>query len=142
MKNLLFLFALLVFASSYGQGNFEITSNNELVWEKIIDENIEIKSQTISLKSTSNRAAYLRDIKSAELFVEHKGERTRLYVKNIKQKSFDIDREENVEDIVIKKGVFRNFFILLNPSFPSIKTSSTSSVNISLIALLRILPSS
>lgn len=111
MKNLLFLFALLVFASSYGQGNFKMTSNNELVWEKIIDENIEIKSQTISLKSTSNRAAYLRDIKSAELFVEHKGERTRLYVKNIKQKSFDIDREENVEDIVIKKGVFRNFFI-------------------------------
>lgn len=111
MKNLLFLFALLVFASSYGQGNFKITSNNELVWEKIIDENIEIKSQTISLKSTSNRAAYLRDIKSAELFVEHKGERTRLYVKNIKQKSFDIDREENVEDIIIKKGVFRNFFI-------------------------------
>ena len=112
MKNLLFLFALLVFASSYGQGNFKITSNNELVWEKIIDENIEIKSQTISLKSTSNRVAYLRDIKSAELFVEHKEERTRLYVKNIKQKSFDIDREENVEDIVInKKGVFRNFFI-------------------------------
>ena len=112
MKKLLLLSALLILACSYGQGNFRITSNNELVWEKILDENIEIESQTISLKSTSKKTVYLRDIKSAELIVQHNGERTRLYVKNIKQKSFDVDREENVEDIVInKKGVFRKFFI-------------------------------
>ena len=103
MKKLLLLSALLIFACSYGQGNFRITSNNELVWEKILDENIEIESQTISLKSTSKKVPYLRDIQSAELIVQHNGERTRLYVKNIKQKSFDIDREENVEDIVINK---------------------------------------
>jgi len=44
--------------------------------------------------------------------VQHKGERTRFYVKNIKQRTYDIDREEDVEDIVInKKGVFKEFFI-------------------------------
>lgn len=74
MKKLLFLSAFLIFACSYGQGNFRITSNNELVWEKILDENIEIESQTISLKSTSKKVAYLRDIQSAELIVQHNGE--------------------------------------------------------------------
>lgn len=112
MKKLLLLSALLVFACSYGQGNFKITSNNELVWEKILTENIEIESQTISLKSTSKSSVYLRHIKSAELIVQHKGGRTRLYVKNIKQRTFDIDAEEDIEDIVInKKGAFKNFFI-------------------------------
>jgi hypothetical protein len=112
MKKLLLLSALLIFACSYGQGNFKITSNNELVWEKILNEHIEIESQTISLKRTSKSSVYLRHIKSAELFVQHKGERTRLYVKNIKQRTFDIDREEGVENTVIsKKGGFRKFFI-------------------------------
>jgi hypothetical protein len=33
-------------------------------------------------------------------------------VKNIKRRTFDIDVEEDVEDIVInKKGVFKKFFI-------------------------------
>jgi hypothetical protein len=82
------------------------------VWEKILNENIEIDSQTISLKSTSKSVVYLRNNLSAELIVQHKGERTRLYVKNIKRRTFDIDAEEDVEDIVInKKGVFRKFFI-------------------------------
>jgi hypothetical protein len=112
MKKLLLLSVLLIFAFSYGQGNFKITSNDELVWEKILNENIEIDSQTISLKSTSKSVVYLRNNLSAELIVQHKGERTRLYVKNIKRRTFDIDAEEDVEDIVInKKGVFRKFFI-------------------------------
>jgi hypothetical protein len=82
------------------------------VWEKILNEHIEIESQTISLKSTSKSAVYLRNKLSAELIVQHKGERTRLYVKNIKRRTFDIDAEEDVEDIVInKKGVFKEFFI-------------------------------
>jgi hypothetical protein len=112
MRKLLLLSALLTLSFSYGQGYFKITSNNELVWEKILDENIEIESQTISLKSTSKSAAYLRNIRSAELIVQHKGERTRLYIKNIKQRTYDIDREEDVENIVInKKGAFKKFFI-------------------------------
>jgi hypothetical protein len=112
MKKLLLLSALLIFACSYGQGKFKITSNNELVWEKILNENIEIESQTISLKSTSKSVVYLRNNLSAELIVQHKGERTRLYVKNIKRRTFDIDAEEYIEDIVInKKGVFKKFFI-------------------------------
>lgn len=112
MRKLLLLSALLTLSFSYGQGYFKITSNNELVWEKILDENIEIESQTISLKSISKSRAYLRNIHSADLIVQHKGERTRFYVKNIKQRTYDIDREEDVENIVINnKGTFRKFFI-------------------------------
>ena len=106
---LLLLFIPLV---SFGQANFKITSNNELVWEKILDEKIDIESQIITLQQTTKKAIYLRDIHSAELTVQHKGNRTRLYVKNIKSKTPLDDEPENINGIVInKKGVFKKFFI-------------------------------
>ena len=106
---LLLLFIPLV---SFGQGNFKITSNNELVWEKIIDEDIKIESQDINLKSTTNKVIYLRDINSAELIVQHKNGKTRFYVKNIKSKT-SLDYEpDNIDGVVInKKGEFRKFFV-------------------------------
>ena len=110
MKKLLFL--LLIPLVSFGQGNFKITSNNELVWEKIIDEDIKIESQDINLKSTTNKVIYLRDINSAELIVQHKNGKTRFYVKNIKSKT-SLDYEpDNIDGVVInKKGEFRKFFV-------------------------------
>ena len=111
MKNILFTLALLVSFSSSGQGNFKITSNNSLVWEKVVGKKIEIESQTINLNSTSKKAIYLRDIHSAELIVQHKGDRTRLYVKNIKSESYD-DEIDLIDKVVInKKGEFKKFFI-------------------------------
>ncbi len=111
MKNILFTLALLVSFSSFGQGNFKITSNNSLVWEKVVGKKIEIESQTINLNSTSKKAIYLRDIHSAELIVQHKGDRTRLYVKNIKSESYD-DEIDLIDKVVInKKGEFKKFFI-------------------------------
>ena len=105
-KLILLLFIPLV---SFGQGNFKITSNNSLVWEKVVGKKIEIESQTINLNSTSKKAIYLRDIHSAELVVQHKGDRTRLYVKNIKSESFD-DEIDLIDDIVInKKGSLKSF---------------------------------
>ena len=106
---LLLLFIPLV---SFGQGNFRITSNGELVWEKIVDEILDIDSQTINLRKTTNKVIYLRDIHSAELTVQHKGNRTRLYLKNIKVKTNLDDEPENIDDVVInKKGMFKKFFI-------------------------------
>ena len=100
-KKLLFL--LLIPLVSFGQGNFKITSNNELVWEKIIDEDIKIESQDINLKSTTNKVIYLRDINSAELIVQHKNGKTRFYVKNIKSKT-SLDYEpDNIDGVVINK---------------------------------------
>ena len=111
MKNILFTLALLVSFNSFGQGNFKITSNNSLVWEKVVGKKIEIESQTINLNSTSKKAIYLRDIHSAELIVQHKGDRTRLYVKNIKSESYD-DEIDLIDKVVInKKGEFKKFFI-------------------------------
>ena len=111
MKNILFILALLVSFNSFGQGNFKITSNNSLVWEKVVGKKIEIESQTINLNSTSKKAIYLRDIHSAELIVQHKGDRTRLYVKNIKSESYD-DEIDLIDKVVInKKGEFKKFFI-------------------------------
>ena len=108
----LLLILLFIPILSFGQSNFKITSNNELVWEKIVDEKISIESQTINLKSTTKKVIYLRDIHSAELTVQHKGNRTRLYVKNIKSKSALDDDSENIDGIVInKKGEFKKFFI-------------------------------
>lgn len=110
MKKLLFL--LLIPLVSFGQGNFKITSNNELVWEKIIDEDIKIESQEINLQSTTKKVIYLRDIKSAELIVQHKNGKTRFYVKNIKSKTPLDDEPDNIDGTVInKKGLFRKFFI-------------------------------
>lgn len=110
MKKLLLL--LLIPIISFGQGNFKITSNNELVWEKIIDEDIKIESQEINLKSTTNKVIYLRDINSAELNVQHKNGKTRFYVKNIKSKT-SLDYEpDNIDGVVInQKGEFRKFFV-------------------------------
>ena len=103
---------MLIPLVSFGQGNFKITSNNELVWEKIIDEDIKIESQDINLKSTTNKVIYLRDINSAELIVQHKNGKTRFYVKNIKSKT-SLDYEpDNIDGVVInKKGEFRKFFV-------------------------------
>ena len=111
MKKLTLLL-LFIPILSFGQSNFKITSNNEFVWEKIVDEKISIESQTINLKSTTKKVIYLRDIHSAELTVQHKENRTRLYVKNIKSKSALDDDSENIDGIVInKKGEFKKFFI-------------------------------
>ena len=111
MKKILFF--LLIPLISFSQGNFKITSNSELVWEKIIDEDIKIESQEINLQSTTKQAIYLRDIKSAELIVQHKNGKTRFYVKNIKSKTPLDDEPDNIDGVVInkKKRVFRKFFI-------------------------------
>ena len=71
MKKFLLLLLFIPLAS-FGQGNFKITSNNELVWEKILDEKIDIESQIITLQKTTKKVIYLRDIHSAELNVQHK----------------------------------------------------------------------
>ena len=111
MKKLILLL-LFIPLISFGQGNFKITSNNELVWEKIVDEDIKIESQEINLQSTTKKVIYLRDIKSAELIVQHKNGKTRFYVKNIKSKTPLDDEPENIDGTVInKKGVFKKFFI-------------------------------
>ena len=112
MKKLLLLL-LFIPLVSLGQGNFKITSNNELVWEKIVDEDIKIESQEINLQSTTKKAIYLRDIKSAELIVQNKNGKTRFYVKNIKSKTTLDDEPDNIDGTVINKnkGVFRKFFI-------------------------------
>ena len=112
MKKLLLLL-LFIPLVSLGQGNFKITSNNELVWEKIVDEDIKIESQEINLQSTTKKAIYLRDIKSAELIVQNKNGKTRFYVKNIKSKTPLDDEPDNIDGTVINKnkGVFRKFFI-------------------------------
>ena len=111
MKKLILLLLYIPFVS-FSQGNFKITSNKELVWEKIIDEDIKIESQEINLKSTTNKVIYLRDINSAELTVQHKNGKTRFYVKNIKSKT-SLDYEpDNIDGVVInKKGEFRKFFV-------------------------------
>ena len=54
MKKLLLLVFFLPLVS-FGQGNFKITSNKELVWEKIVNEKIDIESQIINLKSTTKK---------------------------------------------------------------------------------------
>ena len=112
MKKLLLLL-LFIPLVSFGQGNFKITSNKELVWEKILDELIDIESQIITLQQTTKKVIYLRDIHSAELNIQVKGDRTRLYVKNIKSKTPLDDQPQNIDGVVInkKKGEFRKNFI-------------------------------
>tara|TARA_B100001093_G_C26113188_1_gene711798 strand:+ start:40 stop:453 length:414 start_codon:yes stop_codon:yes gene_type:complete len=109
----LFLLLLFIPLLSFGQGNFKITSNNELVWEKILDYLIDIEPQTINLNSTTNKVIYLKTIHSAELTIQVKGNRTRLYVKNIKSQTPLDDEPQNIDDVVInkKKGQFRKNFI-------------------------------
>tara|TARA_B100001057_G_C22508977_1_gene817119 strand:+ start:342 stop:755 length:414 start_codon:yes stop_codon:yes gene_type:complete len=112
MKKLLLLL-LFIPLLSFGQGNFKITSNKELVWEKILDYLIDIEPQTITLQQTTKKVIYLRDIHSAELTIQVKGNRTRLYVKNIKSQTALDDEPQNIDDVVInkKKGQFRKFFV-------------------------------
>ena len=98
MKKLILLL-LFVPLLSFGQGNFKITSNNELVWEKILDYLIDIEPQTITLQQTTKKVIYLRDIHSAELTIQVKGNRTRLYVKNIKNKTPLDDEPKNIDDV-------------------------------------------
>ena len=46
-KYILFLITLLSLNVSAQLGNLKKTANNELVWEKIYDEHLDIDSQTI-----------------------------------------------------------------------------------------------
>lgn len=127
MKKLLLLFfvPIVCFGQTYEIGNFK-TENGLIVWQKIYDEGLNIKSQDLKLQAiglpTMTTTMWLQDISGAELLVEKKGNRTRLTVKKIysvSSVSLDLGGiQENVtptyiEDVYLKKkdGTFRKGFI-------------------------------
>ena len=110
-KYILFLITLLNLNVSAQLGNLKKTANNELVWEKIYDEHLDIDSQTIKFTGGNNKMPlYIRDLFSAELVVKHKDNKTRLYVKNILSSTFGVS---DISSTVInqKKGTWKNFFL-------------------------------
>lgn len=111
-KYILFLITLLSLNVSAQFGNLKKTSNNELVWEKIYGEHLEIESQKINFTGGRFKdPLYIRDLVSAELVVKHKDNKTRLYVKNILSDS-DMFGIMDISAVVInqRKGTWKNFF--------------------------------
>lgn len=110
-KYILFLITLLSLNVSAQLGNLKKTANNELVWEKIYDEHLDIDSKTIKFTGGNNKMPlYIRDLFSAELVVKHKDNKTRLYVKNILSSTFGVS---DISSTVInqKKGTWKKFFL-------------------------------
>ena len=114
MKKILLLLFVASILQVNAQSNFKINSNNELVWSKVYDSHIDIQSQEINLVNKKKGVAiYLRDIHSADLVVQHKDNKTRFLVKNIKSFGSMDNEPSNVNGIVInqKKGEYKKFFI-------------------------------
>ena len=83
-----FLFSAF-FNSLLAQGGFGITSNNNLYWEMILDTVVNLESQELQLNpkssgvKSSQVGIYIRDVKRANLNVQHKEGRTRFLVTEI-----------------------------------------------------------
>lgn len=113
MKNF-FVVLLVAPFIGFGQTPFNINSNNDLTWSKVYDSHIDIESQLINLSNQkSGVAIYIRDIHSADLVVQHKDDKTRLLVKNIKSFTALDDEPSLINKTVIntKKGEYRKFFL-------------------------------
>tara|TARA_B110000971_G_scaffold203205_1_gene223573 strand:+ start:411 stop:830 length:420 start_codon:yes stop_codon:yes gene_type:complete len=111
-KYIPFIIALLSFNVSAQLGNLKKTSNNELVWEKIYDEHLDIESQTINFTGGRFKdPLYIRYLVSAELVVKHKDGKTRLYVKNILTDVFN--EIDDISGIAInqRKGTWKKSFL-------------------------------
>jgi len=131
LKNMikqLFLIIGLLFLSipTYSQNqfaNFKIV-NDQIIWQKVYEDSLTIKSQDIKLKAIGlpvmTTTFFISDITGAKLKVDRKGKRTRLTVSDIYSiSSIKLDFgevEENVkpdyaEDIYLKKGKFKKLFL-------------------------------
>jgi hypothetical protein len=111
-KYILFLITLLSLNVSAQFGNLKKSSNNELVWEKIYDEHLEIESQKINFTGGRFKdPIYIRDLVSAELVVKHKDNKTRLYVKNILSDSGLGIMDISAVVINQRKGTWKKFFL-------------------------------
>ena len=111
-KYILFLITLLSLNVSAQFGNLKKTSNNELVWEKIYDEHLEIESQKMNFTGGSFKdPIYIRYLVSAELVVKHKDNKTRLYVKNMLSDSGLGISDISAVVINQRKGTWKNFFL-------------------------------
>lgn len=113
MKKFGIIIFILFGLNANSQNPFSINANNQLVWTKIYNEILEIESQEIKLTTTKRTLAiYLRDIHSANMIVQKKGNKTRVLVKEIKSFTPLDNEPEGIDMNVINgKGEFRKFFI-------------------------------
>ena len=120
-----FLFSAF-FNSLLAQGGFGITSNNNLYWEMILDTVVNLESQELQLNpkssgvKSSQVGIYIRDVKRANLNVQHKEGRTRFLVTEINSNtqinlSLLASIEEPDYDVSVnaikRDGTYAGFFV-------------------------------